>query len=105
MGDVTQDMQTPFLQQLVDSRIEVFVFLVNGIKLRGELIAFDTFSLALQAAGSTQTIFKSAVSTVCDASAAPIRTGATSERSSYEAQRSPSMLETNGKYRRRIRSE
>ncbi|MFM0140080.1 RNA chaperone Hfq [Caballeronia grimmiae] len=96
-------MQTAFLGRLVDSQIDLFVFLVNGIKLRGKLVAFDRFSLALQAAASIQTIFKSAVSTIYDASAAPTRTGQTSEGSSQQAQCYSPMLETTVKYRRRVR--
>ncbi|MFM0048312.1 RNA chaperone Hfq [Caballeronia grimmiae] len=102
MRDGTGDMQTPFLQQLVDTDIEVFVFLVNGVKLRGRLAAFDKFSLALQASTSTQTIFKSAVSTICDASAAPIRTSSAGD-SSRKAEHLPSLLETSVQYRRRVR--
>jgi host factor-I protein len=39
----------------------VWVFLVNGIKLTGQLIAFDKYVLAMQSPTGMQSILKSAV--------------------------------------------
>ncbi|WP_350029868.1 MULTISPECIES: RNA chaperone Hfq [unclassified Caballeronia] len=43
------------------------MFPVNGIQLTGQLVAFDRYVLALQSPTGIQTVFKSAVSTVCEA--------------------------------------
>ncbi|MEZ2354900.1 RNA chaperone Hfq [Caballeronia sp. RCC_10] len=60
-------MQADFLNALTREKKVVWVFLVNGIKLTGQLVAFDEYVLALQSPTGIQTVFKSAVSTVCEA--------------------------------------
>ncbi|MDR5763142.1 MULTISPECIES: RNA chaperone Hfq [unclassified Caballeronia] len=59
------DAQSAFLDALVIERKVVWVFLVNGIKLTGQLTSFDKRVLLLQSPTGLQTVFKSAVSTVC----------------------------------------
>lgn len=61
------DIQGDFLNALTREQKAVWVFLVNGIKLTGQLMAFDQYVLALQSPTGIQTVFKSAVSTVCEA--------------------------------------
>lgn len=60
------DIQADFLNAVMREREVVWVFLVNGIKLTGQLMSFEKYVLALQSPTSIQTIFKSAVSTVCE---------------------------------------
>ena len=40
------------------------VFLVNGIKLQGEITYFDTYAVGLTRAGHTQMIYKQSISTI-----------------------------------------
>jgi len=61
------DIQADFLNALTREEKAVWIFLVNGIKLTGQLLAFDKYVLALQSPTGIQTVFKSAVSTVCEA--------------------------------------
>nr|WP_284506628.1 RNA chaperone Hfq [Caballeronia sp. GAWG1-5s-s] len=61
------DIQADFLSALTREEKVVWVFLVNGIRLTGQLVAFDRYVLALQSPTGIQTVFKSAVSTVCEA--------------------------------------
>lgn len=58
-----QSLQEPFLNILRKERIPVAVYLVNGIKLQGQIEAFDQFVVLLRNSVS-QMIYKSAISTV-----------------------------------------
>jgi host factor-I protein len=66
MSNDRGDLQNDFFGALMRERKVVWVFLVNGIKLTGQLVAFDKYVLALQSPTGMQSIFKSAVSTVCE---------------------------------------
>ena len=66
MSTHEHDIQTAFLKDLLRDRKVVWVFLVNGIKLTGQLLSYDKYVLALQSPNGLQTVFKSAVSTVCE---------------------------------------
>ena len=63
------DIQTGFLRTLINERKVVWIFLVNGIKLTGQLASFDKYVIALESPAGIQTVFKSAVSTVWEAHA------------------------------------
>jgi host factor-I protein len=58
-----QSLQDPFLNALRKDRIPVSIFLVNGIKLQGQIESFDQFVVLLRNTVS-QMIYKSAISTV-----------------------------------------
>ena len=58
-----QSLQDPFLNTLRKERIPVSIFLVNGIKLQGEIESFDQFVILLRNTVS-QMVYKSAISTV-----------------------------------------
>ncbi|SAL87602.1 Hfq protein [Caballeronia arvi] len=66
MSSNANDIQSDFLSAVIRERKIVWVFLVNGIKLTGQLMSFDKYALALQSPTGIQTVFKSAVSTVCE---------------------------------------
>jgi len=57
-------VQDDFLQMLVNDRTTVNVFLVNGIRLSGQLAAFDQFAVLLESGTGAQLVFKHAISTV-----------------------------------------
>lgn len=57
------NLQDPFLNMLRKDRVPVNVYLVNGIKLTGQVEAFDQFVIVLKNATS-QMVYKHAVSTV-----------------------------------------
>lgn len=59
----THNLQDPFLNLLRKDRVPVNVYLVNGIKLTGQIEAFDQFVIVLKNATS-QMVYKHAVSTV-----------------------------------------
>ena len=58
-----QTLQDPFLNALRKDRVPVSIYLVNGIKLQGQIESFDQFVILLRN-GVSQMIYKSAVSTV-----------------------------------------
>ncbi|WP_236674421.1 RNA chaperone Hfq [Paraburkholderia hospita] len=57
-------VQDDFLQMLVNDKTTVNVFLVNGIRLSGQLAAFDQFAVLLESGPGAQLVFKHAISTV-----------------------------------------
>lgn len=59
-------LQDPFLNQLRKERIPVSIYLVNGIKLQGQIESFDQFVVLLKNAVS-QMVYKHAISTVVPA--------------------------------------
>ncbi len=63
-----QSLQEPFLNQLRKERIPVSIFLVNGIKLQGQVESFDQFVVLLKNSVS-QLVYKHAISTIVPARA------------------------------------
>lgn len=61
-----QSLQDPFLNALRRERIPVSIFLVNGIKLQGQIESFDQFVVLLKN-NVSQMIYKHAISTVVPA--------------------------------------
>lgn len=59
-------LQDPFLNVLRKERIPVSIYLVNGIKLQGQVESFDQFVVLLKNSVS-QMIYKHAISTVVPA--------------------------------------
>ncbi|OOR83336.1 RNA chaperone Hfq [Moraxella canis] len=58
-----QTLQDPFLNALRKDRIPVSIFLVNGIKLQGQIESFDQYVVLLKNTVS-QMVYKHAISTV-----------------------------------------
>ena len=59
-------LQDPFLNALRKERVPVSVFLVNGIKLQGQVDSFDQFVILLRNTVN-QMIYKHAISTIVPA--------------------------------------
>ncbi|NKB61575.1 MAG: RNA chaperone Hfq [Gammaproteobacteria bacterium] len=59
-------LQDPFLNVLRKERIPVSIFLVNGIKLQGQVESFDQFVILLRN-NVNQMIYKHAISTIVPA--------------------------------------
>ncbi len=56
-------LQDPYLNALRKERVPVSIFLVNGIKLQGQIESFDQFAVLLKNT-VTQMVYKHAISTV-----------------------------------------
>ncbi len=61
-----QTIQDPFLNALRKERVPVAIYLVNGIKLQGNVESFDQFSVLLKNTVS-QMVYKHAISTIVPA--------------------------------------
>ena len=57
-------LQEVFLGAVRRAQEPVTMFLVNGVMLQGEIIAFDLFCMLLQRDGLSQLVYKHAISTV-----------------------------------------
>ncbi len=58
-----QMLQDPFLNVLRKERIPVSIYLINGIKLQGQVESFDQYVVLLRNS-VTQMVYKHAISTV-----------------------------------------
>ena len=59
----TQILQEPFLNALRKEKIPVSIFLVNGIKLQGQVDSFDQYVIILKNTVN-QMVYKHAISTI-----------------------------------------
>ena len=58
-----QLLQAPFLHQLRGEHVPVSIYLVNGIKLKGQIESFDQYVVLLRNT-VTQMVYKHAISTI-----------------------------------------
>ena len=61
-----QSLQDPFLNVLRKEKVPVSIYLVNGIKLQGQIDSFDQFMVLLKNSVN-QMVYKHAISTVVPA--------------------------------------
>ncbi|MDN5862268.1 MAG: RNA chaperone Hfq [Salinisphaera sp.] len=78
-----QTLQEPFLNMLRKERVPVSIYLVNGIKLQGQIESFDQFVVLLRNAVN-QMVYKHAISTIVPARNIKIPSG--SEDDDYDTQ-------------------
>jgi host factor-I protein len=72
------NLQDPFLNVLRKEKIPVSIFLVNGIKLQGQVESFDQFVVLLKNTVS-QMVYKHAISTVVPSRAVRLPSANTGE--------------------------
>lgn len=60
----SQLLQDPYLNALRRERIPVAMYLVNGIKLQGQIESFDSFVVLLRNNNISQMVYKHAISTI-----------------------------------------
>jgi len=63
MSNKALQLQDPFLNLLRRERVPVSIYLVNGIKLQGQIESFDQYVVLLKNT-VTQMVYKHAISTV-----------------------------------------
>ncbi|MFT7235546.1 MAG: host factor-I protein [Methylophagaceae bacterium] len=61
-----QSLQDPFLNALRRENVAVSIYLVNGIKLQGQIDSFDQFVILLKNS-INQMVYKHAISTIVPA--------------------------------------
>ncbi len=64
-------LQDPFLNVLRKEHVQVAIYLVNGIKLQGNIESFDQYVVLLKNT-ITQMVYKHAISTIVPAKAVTI---------------------------------
>ncbi len=69
-----QSLQDPFLNSLRKEKVPVSIYLVNGIKLQGQIESFDQFVILLKNTVS-QMVYKHAISTIVPARNVRMGTG------------------------------
>ncbi len=62
-----QNMQDTFLNTVRKKKMPVTVFLVSGVKLQGNITAFDNFCLVLRRGPQMQLVYKHAIATIVPA--------------------------------------
>lgn len=67
-----QSLQDPFLNALRKERVPVAIYLVNGIKLQGQVESFDQFVILLKN-NVSQMVYKHAISTIVPARNVPVK--------------------------------
>ena len=73
-----QLLQDPFLNQLRREHVPVSIYLVNGIKLQGQIESFDQYVVLLRNT-VTQMVYKHAISTIVPGRPIQFSAGATDE--------------------------
>ena len=68
-----QTLQDPFLNILRKEKVPVSIYLVNGIKLQGQVDSFDQFVVLLKNSVN-QMVYKHAISTIMRSSQGPTST-------------------------------
>ena len=69
----SQILQEPFLNALRKEKVPVSIYLVNGIKLQGQVDSFDQYVIILKNTVS-QMVYKHAVSTIVQSKTIKIQT-------------------------------
>jgi host factor-I protein len=64
MPDKPNNLQDTFLNAVRKAKVPVTMFLVNGVKLQGNISWFDNFCVLLRRDGQSQLVYKHAISTV-----------------------------------------
>jgi host factor-I protein len=83
MSNKGQTLQDPFLNALRKEHIPVSIYLVNGIKLQGQVESFDQYVVLLRNT-VTQMVYKHAISTVVPARAVSLPVEGTAASSADE---------------------
>ena len=68
-----QLLQDPFLNALRREHVPVSIYLVNGIKLQGQVESFDQYVVLLRNTAVTPMVYKHAISTIVPARAVSVQ--------------------------------
>jgi host factor-I protein len=60
-------LQNEFLTHLIKERTPVTIFLLNGVKLQGNIAGFDDFCISITREGQLQAVYKQEISTISTA--------------------------------------
>lgn len=57
------NLQEKFLEEFIESEVEVTVFLLNGFQMRGKIVNFDKYVVQVEVNDKNHLIYKHAIST------------------------------------------
>jgi len=57
-------VQSEFLNRLRKSGINVLVYMINGTKLQGKIVAYDSFSILIENSEGQTLLFKHSISSI-----------------------------------------
>lgn len=63
-SEKSPNLQDVFLNHVRKNKTPVTIFLINGVKLQGNITWFDNFSMLLRRDHHSQLVYKHAISTV-----------------------------------------
>lgn len=64
MSKQLNNLQDIFLNSTRKNKIEIIVFLVNGVPIKGRVLSFDNFTILLEVDKKQNLIYKHAISTM-----------------------------------------
>ena len=73
MATKGQMLQDPFLNALRKEHVPVSIYLVNGIKLQGQVESFDQYVVVVGNTTGKQMVYKHAISTIVPARAVSLQ--------------------------------
>jgi host factor-I protein len=73
MAKQVSNLQDVFLNNARKERIEITIFLVNGVPIKGRVLSFDNFTILMEVDKKQNLIYKHAVSTMVPLKPIPYR--------------------------------
>lgn len=64
MAKQTKNLQDSFLNAARKEKIEITIYLMNGVPIKGRVISFDNFTILIEVDKKQNLIYKHAVSTI-----------------------------------------
>lgn len=74
MHEPNHSTQQSFLAALTTQQAQVTLFLTNGVKLQGMILAFDDFTILLSRSDQVQLVYKHSLATIVPATAVKLST-------------------------------
>lgn len=73
MGKQLNNLQDIFLNSSRKNRIEITIFLMNGVPIKGKVLSFDNFTILIEVDKKQNLIYKHAISTMVPSKAVSFR--------------------------------
>jgi len=64
MPKQTKNLQDSFLNAVRKEKIEITIYLMNGVPIKGKVVSFDNFTILIEVDKKQNLIYKHAVSTL-----------------------------------------
>jgi len=64
MGKQTKNLQDTFLNSARKDKVEITIYLMNGVPIKGKVVSFDSFTILVEVDKKQNLIYKHAISTI-----------------------------------------